>query len=686
MKDRTMKTFLRLLSLCILAIAFGACHGGQAAPAKPVIFGRVVPELQNNLVGQTSDVNSIVLGDVFRGEWQQTLSGATLFNRPNDTASNDAFPYHDCGTVNWPAQTSAFVLHRAFAPPPNVTAVAVEADALLPSGVVSSTIVLRVMDVTNTTVIGSGTCTLTSSVQTCTSGPVSVSAGTNYLAEILTGAGTGVSSGASADICRVRVRPTTTTSTLFGSPFVRYNADTGFLWDNGKSGTTNEQSPNANIYYRRQSAQSRFVFDTNANVIGVQLLNMVTPRLAGQGLTLVRVNGRPLPPITGASSTYDVQTVNLPPGLKRIEIENSDQYRNSGTPADFESELGAVFIPQTAWLNIIPPPKNTQRILIIGDSKTVGYGGTIPALTGWVALLKRYYPNISFIVDAGSSRAIQDDCYSTHLTAPNVIRSLAARYAQIQPDVIMNTGLGRNDWALSNFNPTYVEGMWGNCVDAIHAAWPHAYWIEVSTWPESAEAANGLGFTLPQYRNAVNRDMCTARGDWCRFVDGTTIPSYSPATFTTDGTHPNDKGHALIATFLSTLIDSFNLSSGPVPQAAFGEGVSATYFSTAVAASGGTFAPEIAAPASNESLLLNVAILVEDTTSHTSDTLVHLVRIQNNAGTITAGTPTAVHSDVANISIATAYSVSTNTIVLTVTNNGAHATDIKVVVTPRRVQ
>lgn len=625
-----------------------------------------------------SDLNSLVVGDVSQDEWDTILS-LPPFMRTNAGLGLEG--YNNASFANWTNTASTFALDTPFSPPTGVTQVSFEVDAsLFAGGAVSSTIEISICDSTGITPIVTATaCVLTSSMVRYTTGAITVTPGTFYRARILFGNGL-ASSPAQALIGSVRVKPITATDPFYTSSFVRYNASQSLMWDNGREGLSN-QGTLSGVLYRRQTPFSRFRFMTNALTIGIQLFNLISGIAPQVDQVVVNVNGQPWTTVTGTALTHSVKFVTLPvptvvgsSNLIEIVISTGAYVVNSDIQCDY---LQSVLVPSSASFQVIEPTQTNERILICGDSKDSGYFSTVPGLMGWPMLLRKELPATSIAVEAYGSRSLFGDC----LTEANM-QVTVAKLAQYKPTkFLMMTG--RNDWATASIPPILFGARLGQFIDAFHQALPYCSIYIISTWTESSEVANGLGFTLPNYRSAM-QDVATARSSWITFLDGTAVTGYSP-TFTFDGIHPDDRGNSLIAAWLLPLIQPV-VTTGVISGVALAE--KQIFYGKSIAAAGNYSVP-IVAPSSGEVMLVTVDIVGKDTSNNTCAKRI-MWRTKNISGTITIGTGDVIYDDSESGAVLdpvmTSATIDTSlSLVLTTTNNGANTINITYYITVERM-
>jgi lysophospholipase L1-like esterase len=508
-------------------------------------------------VASIEDQNSTVWGDITQGEWTALEPANAPTIQANAGTTTDG--YLDAVIVNPSAGTGLYYLESYFTPPPNVTAMSFEVDHLENGSSCSFNASITVSGGGSN--VSTATCTTGSGWATCTTGSTAVTAGTAYRARL-----TIPSNSCTAYIGKVRTRVLTTTNPLFTSAYTRYNASSGLLWDNAHNDLVfNGSLP---FPYRYQSALSRFVFDTNASVLGVNILNQLGGlTISPDWDTLVSVNGRPWALLTGAFGVPDVQNVTLPsppPGATTVTVEVTTSvsvYVAPTFPANYHpygqysgqaTTLG-VIVPQGSVFNIRPPPTTQSRIVILGDSKDVGLYAGNATTQGWPAILRQSFPSISILVESVSGLSL----YATSQTTAIQQTGIAA-LAQTQPTAVL-FALGRNDWygtGEGTQSAADYQTMAGAWLDDFHAASPMTTIWAMSTTLESVlqeAATNSFGSLLSAYRTAMSA-ACSARSTWCNFIDGTTVTGWSQTTSLADGIHPNAIGSYQIATWLGPIL------------------------------------------------------------------------------------------------------------------------------------
>ena len=325
-------------------------------------------------------------------------------------------------------------------------------------------------------------------------------------------------------------------------------------WCSTKSGvglaTQSAQAPvfldtgttSAGAGYTISSAFSRAAYTTAAKNV---IVNYQSPAYNVSSTMVqlgVYVNGVFQQALTPPASTLQSQMLTLPAGTNRVEFVSGLQTSPSGQiPA-----LGTFFVsayadaPMTA---ISEAPVN--RLLLYGDSITVGADSTVPTQSGWGILIRGYAAAYSspFNVawEAYGYRTLYRDYQN-----PGNLTAFVAQLVAYNPAKIW-LAIGTNDygiitWSAANFGAAYAAVL-----DAIHTALPSCLIYTQTPIVRTSEAANSFGNTLGDYRTAIASAQSTRTG-FTAFVDGTTI--LTTADLDGTGVHPTTAGHAKYATFV----------------------------------------------------------------------------------------------------------------------------------------
>jgi lysophospholipase L1-like esterase len=509
-----------------------------------------------NPLGQWIDQNSIVLGDINASEivaqtgypYGGSSSQFQVQAYYTPTATTDG--YIDSAWANPVLSTSALSRSLWFTAPPSTTGITFQATIQLPPGVSASTLTMDVEPAAGGTALGTVTCTETSSWATCTTGNVTVTAGTTYLADFfLNQHSSSGTPAASFLISRFAIVPSTTTNALLSSPFIRVHPTE--WWDNALFTLQTQTTASQQGTFRQTSPGARLRFRTNASAIGIQTFNSDATSVADQGAILV--NNRAVIPFTGALNKYDFQVFNLPgPAFSPSSTQGYnyvDVIVGAGDTG-FGDYVTGVFFPATAFVDVIPPSRPTRTFLYYGDSKCNGYGATFPMVDGLIGQLRRRVPGASWVNDCEDGKTLYTQAYNAA-----VLSNLIASFVNAHPDVVI-IEIGRNDWNGSTTTLAQFYTIFAALLDQVHAALPSAQIVVQTPSLESStneSTTNTNGNSLSQFRtqmaNACQETTPTARVTWCLLVNGNSIPGFNVTTMSTDGTHPNSLGYAYLASY-----------------------------------------------------------------------------------------------------------------------------------------
>lgn len=295
--------------------------------------------------------------------------------------------------------------------------------------------------------------------------------------------------------------------------------------------------------YTQTSAFSRAAYNTNAVNMAVTYqapAYAVTSTMVQLGVT---VNGAFYQALAPLSAVQQTQIVTLPAGSKRVEFIAGLQTSPTSTQIP---PPGTFFVSATAdapMTSISEAPVN--RLLLYGDSITVGADSTIPTEQGWGILIRGYAAaaaspyNVAW--EAYGYRTLYRDYQS-----PGNLTAFIAQLVAYNPANIW-LAIGTNDygiitWSAANFGAAYAAVL-----DALHAALPSCHIYTQTPIVRVIETANSFGNTLGDYRTAIATAQSTRTG-FTTFVDGTTI--LTTADLDAGGVHPTTAGHAKYATFV----------------------------------------------------------------------------------------------------------------------------------------
>lgn len=285
-------------------------------------------------------------------------------------------------------------------------------------------------------------------------------------------------------------------------------------------------------YDVQASSLSHADYTTSASTMDVDCVATGTGPFAS---VAVKVNGIYNQQITPGSTGRFSATITLPAGSKTVSFFNSA----------LTSKVGAFFNGahgDSAMTPINTTP--TNRLLVYGDSISVGANSTIPARDAWLSIVRDAYVPNSSALEGWGYRSLYDDASDSTKRAA-LVAALAA-YAPTRIWLCMGTNdYGLNKWSASAFGTAYAA-----LLDDLHTALPSAAIFCQTPIVRASEVANGSGSTCGDYRTQISTAVSTRTG-FCTLVDGTAILTTADLD---EGVHPTTAGHANYATYVRGIL------------------------------------------------------------------------------------------------------------------------------------
>jgi lysophospholipase L1-like esterase len=247
-------------------------------------------------------------------------------------------------------------------------------------------------------------------------------------------------------------------------------------------------------------------------------------------------NQRVQPGALGAKAN----AIALSAGSKTVSIVNGLQSRPSS------SVIGTFVTKVTANAVLTPvTPAPANRVLVYGDSISVGGNATVSSQEAWAMIVRAaYYPN-SLAVEGWGFRALKNDCADAAARDAFVAKVVAYNPARLWIAIGTNDyGIG-GMWSAANFGTAYAA-----LLDDLNAALPSLSIFCQTPILRTTETANTYGSTLGDYRTQIGTAVGT-RGSFCTLVDGT---AFMTTASLADGVHPTTAGHALYADAVKTAL------------------------------------------------------------------------------------------------------------------------------------
>lgn len=331
------------------------------------------------------------------------------------------------------------------------------------------------------------------------------------------------------------------------------NVQTGSL-----SGTTFDMTSSGNYYdigyatsrgsYLESSAFSRGRFTTTATSISVTGYSNMFSLFSGYADIGMRVDGSDVIAFNFTGNGLQTFTQSMSAGTKTVEIISGAQTSNNTTNVYGSWPTSITFIGDASATK--SAPTQSKRIVIYGDSISIGDDSTDPSLQAWPLLVRNAYSAIngSIIVEGFGYRSLHDDCVDA-TTCLAMATKLAAMYSGITTKIlyiqVSTNDYGLNRWSAATFGTNYAL-----LLDDLHALDATISVYAQTAIPRATETANGSGSTMSDYRTQVST-VCTARASYCTVVDGTAIFTY-PTNYV-DSVHPNLAGQTQYANYIKTL-------------------------------------------------------------------------------------------------------------------------------------
>lgn len=291
--------------------------------------------------------------------------------------------------------------------------------------------------------------------------------------------------------------------------------------------------------YIRTSPFAQAHFTTTATSIEVEAYSDIYSSFSGLAHIGIWENGAYKGYIAFTADGSKTTTfTGLTAGSKTVTLVNGPQSKpSSSVIGSFVKSIKAddASIVQTF-------PTATNRILVYGDSISVGAFATIPMQSAWDLDVRAAYYTDSLAVEAYGYRSLYDDCVDA--TARSAFVSKLSAYS---PSIIW-LAIGTNDYGLNKWSAASFGTAYAALLDDIHTALPSAAIYCQSPIVRTTETANGSGSTLGDYRTQIS-NAASARSGYCTYCDGS---AYMLTSDLTDGVHPNTTGHGKYATAVKT--------------------------------------------------------------------------------------------------------------------------------------
>jgi lysophospholipase L1-like esterase len=201
-----------------------------------------------------------------------------------------------------------------------------------------------------------------------------------------------------------------------------------------------------------------------------------------------------------------------------------------------------VYLPEamsptvTAVNGDVEPAAPRPRWLAYGDSVTEGWGASAPALS-WLATAGRELD--LDVVNFGYAAAGRGEL------------AVAEMIAGVPADVI-SLAFGTNCWSRIPFDPGLLAATFRSFVAVLRQGHPHVPFVVASpiVRPDAEDTPNRLGATLRDLRQVIE-DTAAELSETDPLLHLVRGGKLLRPEHLSDGIHPNDAGHALLATAIT---------------------------------------------------------------------------------------------------------------------------------------
>lgn len=336
------------------------------------------------------------------------------------------------------------------------------------------------------------------------------------------------------------------TFTKNGTPTLATATDRRFVFGNAyyhDSVKATASGATPNNYFKRDPF-ARVKFTTSATRIA---LDLITPSGSNSGVGL-RVNGTFVAEYQAAQSDSARWTreLALSAGADKVVEIVEGQRTDIGSGVVVGSAVQAVREIDGATITPVRATAPASRLVVYGDSISVGYSATNPTDAGWTMLVRGDYPG-GVTVIGHASRALYTD--GSTADARTAFAATLVNACQSSAGTrLLWLAIGTNDYGLAHWNAANFGTAYADLLDKIRALDSSIVIYAQSPLTRTTETANAFGSTLPDYRTQIET-AATARPSYVTYVHG---PNTAPTLG--DGLHPTTAGHATVKAWVKTTI------------------------------------------------------------------------------------------------------------------------------------
>lgn len=353
---------------------------------------------------------------------------------------------------------------------------------------------------------------------------------------------------AQLNVWDIRYTPnfSTVAGSVFAKAFKRFRPRAGLLHGNIKSNWIVNR-------YMNQSAYSRWMFKvTGATRCAVRTWIQNGAPITTPTTFYVQSEAIAKSASSQADLTYSCDEYDIPQRAPTMTVGFKTAIQSQWVAtSNHGSFFVDAFFPADADVEPIPPPASTRRIVLVGDSITLGATATCAESQGWSSYLETRYPGL-VLYEAASSRWFQQMFADAATSAASAQEIAKAAPTEVLIQIAVNDYLNN---AVAAWTPATIETASGVAYDAIHAAMPEAIVNVVSPFLRGGTDTAINGLTMAQVRTAQQNAATNAsRTAWCRFKSGVAADMPTASFIQVDNTHLTTDGHAVagaaIAAFL----------------------------------------------------------------------------------------------------------------------------------------
>lgn len=301
---------------------------------------------------------------------------------------------------------------------------------------------------------------------------------------------------------------------------------------------------------RARSAFARYVFDTAATSLTIEGVSSQTVDPTHGAELGIYVDGAWLQRVAlTTNGQRTTASVSLSAGTKRVEVHEGEQAQS---PFYSEPTLRGAWLAGLSANAAITPVAYTppsRRIVIYGDSISVGFFTSTPVQVAWPQQLRADGYHVTMW--GHGSRALYDDVPDAAGAATMALFLSKMLDGTSTNELVLQ--LGYND-----FFGTSGEGFWaaasygtavGLLLDAVHTVRPDVLVHLLLSFPVSNEARTNTSYgeTLSAYR-AAKLAQATGRS-YCSVWNSTSL-----SLTWSDGVHPSTASQATIAAWAASLL------------------------------------------------------------------------------------------------------------------------------------